>query len=783
MVIKKLDLRLLRFVKKMKGQVISTCFVSMVGIILYTALNSTAINMSNTLNSYYEMNNFPDLFISVVRISRNKLDLIKRMEGVEKVEGRVVTEVQMKVKRREPSVKLRFIGVDREKELSRVTIVSGREIKADREVILLNKFAEDKKLDIGANIRVQINKKEYIFKVVGLAEQPEYVYLMKDEQSILPPQGKFGVVFIGEEFLQNALSYRSQYNEVLVTLKNKKDINGIKDRLEDKLDKYGLKRIVEKENQLSNRAISDEIKGLYGTATVVPMMFLIIAAIIISTIISRMVQKDRMTIGILKSLGYSDYEVLLHYIKYAVLIGGFGAVLGSLGGLYLSNVMTKMYAGLFNLPFLITKIYYRYIFGGLIISIIITVIAGIAGAKRTLKIMPSDSMKPEVPRGGKRIFLERAEKIWKNIKFSWKIVIRNIFRNRKRFITVVLGVSITYMVTIFPYYQMNIFSQIFNEHYGKFQTADYNINFTGPLKKSVILDLKNTLKIDDIEGKIEYPFELKNGWKSKNISILGLKSKTQFYNFKNLRGESVDLPEDGILLTENLARKLDLTVGDHLLIKNFIPHRDDLEVEVADIIKQNLGINGYMNIHYMEKHLVDKGMVTGALIHSKDIDRSKIENGKNIASVESTEDLINTSKEFLQITMGSVFLMVIFAGIMGFGIIYNATIISISERTIEFSTLEILGFSKMKIFKIILKETILMAVFGILIGIPLGIKTVELLADALQSDLYTLDPHLPVKVHIITTTTTIFFIALSQLFIIKKINNLDLLEVLKSRDF
>ncbi len=768
--------------KKMKGQVISTCFVSMVGIILYTALNSTAINMSNTLNSYYEVNNFPDLFISVVRISKNKLDLIKKMEGVEEVEGRVMTEVQMKVKKGEPSVELRFLGVDEEKKLSRLTIVSGREIKADREVILLNKFAEDKKLEIGDNIRVQINKKEYIFKVVGLAEQPEYVYLMKDEQSILPPQGKFGVVFIREEFLQNALAYRSQYNEILVTLKDKKEIKGIKDRLEDKLDKYGLKRIVERKNQLSNRAISDEIKGLYDTATVVPMMFLIIAAVIISTIISRMVQNDRMTIGILKSLGYSDYEVLFHYIKYAVFIGGAGALLGSIGGLYLSNLMTEMYAGLFNLPFLIMKIYYRYILGGLVISIIITVIAGMAGAKKTLKIMPSESMKPEVPRGGKRIFLERIEKIWKNIKFSWKIVIRNIFRNRKRFITVVLGVSITYMVTIFPYYQISIFSQIFDEHYGKFQTADYNINFTDPLEKSAILDLKNTLKIDSIEGKIEYPFELKNGWKSKNIPIVGLKPKTEFYNFKNLRGESIELPGDGILLTENLARKLDLMRGDYVLIKNFIPGRDDLEVEVRDIIKQKLGINGYMNIHYMEKYLVDKDMVTGALIHSKNIDRSKIENGKNIASVESTEDLINTSKEFLQITMGSAFIMVIFAGIMGFGIIYNATIISISERIIEFSTLEILGFSKMKIFKLILKETILMAVFGILMGIPLGIKTVKLLAHALQSDLYTLDPNLPVKIHLITTTTTIFFIALSQLFMIKKINNLDLLEVLKSRD-
>jgi len=769
--------------KKMKGQVISTSFVSMVGIILYTALNSTAINMSDTLNSYYEMNNFPDLFISVVKISKNKLDLIERIEGVDTVEGRIVTEVQMNVKKGEPSVKLRFIGVNKEKKLSKLTIVSGREIKVDREVILLNKFAEDKKLDIGDNIRVQINKKEYIFKVVGLAEQPEYVYLMKDEQSILPPKGKFGVVFAKEEFLQNALSYRSQYNEILVSLKNKKDIKSIKDKLDDKLDRYGLKRIIERKNQLSNRAISDEINGLYNSATFLPVMFLIIAAIIISTIISRMVQNDRRTIGILKSLGYSDYKVLLHYIKYAVFIGGIGALLGSVGGLYLSTIMTKMYANFFNLPFLIVKIYYRYFFLGLIISTIITVIAGIVGAKKTLKIMPSESMKPETPRIGKRIFLERIEKIWKNIKFSWKIVIRNIFRNKKRFITVVLGVSITYMVTIFPYYQMDIFSQIFNDQYGKFQTADYNINFINPLNKNVILDLKNTLKIDNIEGKIEYPFELKNGWKSKNVSILGLKPKTEFYNFKNLGGKSIDLPEDGILISENLARKLDLMVGDYVLIKNFIPDRDDLEVEIIDIIKQNLGINGYMNIHYMENYLVDKNMVTGALIHSKNIDRSKIENGKNIASIESTQDLINTSKEFLKITMISVFIMVIFAGIMGFGIIYNATIISISERVLEFSTLEILGFSKVRIFKIIIKETILMTIFGILIGIPLGIKTVELLANAMQSDLYILDPHLSIKIHMITIATTIFFIALSQLFIIKKINNLDLLEVLKSRDF
>ncbi|WP_141228373.1 ABC transporter permease [Anaeromicrobium sediminis] len=778
---KKLDLRLFRFMKEMKGQVIATCCVILVGIILYTALNSTAINLSNTLNEYYEETNFPHMFVDIVKIPENKIKDLEKINGIDKIEGRIIKEVPLKVERNEKNANIRLVTIDENKSLNKVYLTEGRFIEAEREVIVLDKFAKDRNIKLGDDLKVQLGGKGYTLKVSGIAYSPEYIYLMENEQSLLPPEGKFGVVFCKEDFLQNSIGYNNQYNSLLIKIKDEKDMDIIKDILEDKLDKFGLKRITERKNQLSHKMVSDEIKQLKKTSNTVPVIFLGISALIISVIIGRMVAQDRMTIGILKSMGFSNYDVLIHYTKYAFIIGAVASIIGSVAGLMLAGALTNMYTAYFNLPLLTSNVYYRYIVLGFFLTSGVTIGAGLMGARKAIKILPSEAMRPEAPKVGKRILLERVTLFWSKLSFSWKVVVRNIFRNKKRFLTVTMGVAITYMVTLFPFYQLSLFNSMFVDHYGGFQRMDYNINFTEPLNKRAIVDLNNIIEADIIEGKIEYPFEIENGWKSKVVNIIGVKYNTKFYNFETLEQVKTHLPRDGIVLSENLASYLNVSIGDKVLVKNFIPYKDDVEIEVRQIIKQGLGINAYMDISEMERILVDKNMVTGAYVKTDVPIKEEIEDGKKVNSVESIQDLIDTTKKFMKLTLSSVGTLVVFAGILGFGIIYNATIMNISERTREFSTLQILGFTKTDIFKMILKETIIMTILGITIGIPLGIKMVEGVVASFNTELYTMNPYVSGKIHLITMGTTIIFIVISLIFTLKKINKLDLMEALKTR--
>jgi putative ABC transport system permease protein len=765
----------------MKGQVIATSCVILVGIVLYTMLHSTAINLRNTLNEYYEETNFPHMFVELVKIPENKIKDLEKINGIDKVEGRIIEEVPLKVEKDEKNANIRLVTIDENKTLNKIYLTEGRFIEDEKEVIVLDKFAKDRNMKVGHEIKVQLGGKAYTLKVSGIAYSPEYIYLMENEQSLLPPEGNFGVVFCKDDFLQSSVGYNNQYNSLLIKIKDEKDINIIEDILEDKLDKFGLKRIIKRKNQLSHKIISDEIKQLKKTSNSVPVIFLGISALIISVIIGRMVAQDRMTIGILKSMGFSNYHVLIHYTKYSFIIGAVASLIGSVLGLMLAGAMTRVYTTYFNLPLLTSNVYYRYIILAFLLTSGITIGAGLVGARKAIKILPSEAMRPETPKVGKRILLEKITLFWSKLSFSWKVVVRNIFRNKKRFLTVTMGVAITYMVTLFPFYQWSLFNTMFIDYYGGFQRMDYNINFTEPLNKRAIVDLNNLIESDATEGKIEYAFEIENGWKSKVVNVIGVKYDTQFYNFQTKNNVKIHLPRNGIILSENLASYLNISIGDKVLVKNFIPNKDDVEVEVREIIKQGLGINAYMDMDEMERILVDKNMVTGAYVKTKIPIDEEVEDGKKVNSVESTEELIDTTKKFMKLTLSSVGILVVFAGILGFGIIYNSTIMNISERTREFSTLQILGFTKRDIFKIILKETIIMTILGIIIGIPLSIKMVEAVVASFNTELYTMNPYVSGETHLIAIGTTIIFIVISLTFTLKKINKLDLMEALKTR--
>ncbi len=568
---------------------------------------------------------------------------------------------------------------------------------------------------------------------------------------------------------------------MIVKVEFEDQIEKTKDMLEKELDRYGVKRLIERENQLSNRMIHEEIEGLKKASNSVPVLFLGIAAIILAIMISRMVKNDRTSIGVMKALGYNNLQVVMHYTKFSIFIGVVGAVIGTALGTILAGFMTQMYLQFFNIPMLRVNFYYKYMIISVVLSAIFCMIAGLLGGKRILEIHPAESMRPEAPKAGKRILLERIKFIWIKISFTWKIVIRNIFRSKRRFLFITIGIALTFGMVFFTFHLQSVSLGVFEVHYGEFQKMDYGINFNQPLNKRVVTDIKNIIDTEEIEPKIEFPFEIVSGWKSKVVNIVGVKKDTEFYSFVTLEGKNIILPDKGIVLSENLGKYLNLGIGDKVTIKSFIPNRDDITVEVKNIIDQKLGINAYMDIKYMSNKLLDDEMITGVYINSQDDVKGKLDDFKNISTVQSTQDLIDAYKEFMNLTLFSIGTLLIFSGILGFAIVYNATIMSISERTLEFSSLRVMGFSRKEIFNIIVRENIIMTIMGIIIGIPLGRAMTKSMESVYSNDLYTFLMPIEVSSYIYSTLATIVFVVLALLSTLRKIYKLDFMEALKSR--
>lgn len=779
---KKLDLRLFRLIKNSKGQFFAITLLIIAGLTVYTSLSMAAVNLSDTINFYYEETNFAHIFAQVVKIPETALDRVRNINGLQSVEGRIVNDVPLKVNDDEEKVSVRVVSVPDNSNINTLYLKEGKRIENEsKDVLIVEQFAKARNIKVGDVITPQMGGRIFILNVKGIVASPEHIYLMENEQSLLPLPDKFGVIYISEELAQQSFGFKDSYNEIVVRIEDKENAESIKDKIEEELDLYGVKRIYTYEEQLSNRMVSEEINGLEKVSGTIPVVFLGVAAIIIAAMLSRMVRNDRTTIGVLKAMGYNNKNIILHYTKYSVIIGFIGSLLGILLGTIISGYLAEMYTMFFNIPMLKFKFYYGYTFSGIMLTIVFCIGAGIWGARRVMNIYPAESMRPQAPKSGGRVFLDRLGVLWKRFSFSWKMVLRNIFRSKKRIIFITLGIALTYAITLFPLVAMSGFGEIFEEHYGEFQKMDYNINFNKPMNPNVINDVKHIIEVDWIEPKIEYPFTLMNGTKEKVINIIGVPKDTQFYSFVNVDGEKIKVPKNGIILTEGLANYLEVQKGDKIKIKTFIPNKEDKYIEVKDIIEQSLGINGYMSLEEMRVELTGKEMITGVYLNSRDNVNEKLEKARNIQSIQSLEDMRNIFEQFLELTMSSIGVMVIFAGILGFAIVYNSTVMSISERSLEFSSLRVMGFSKKEIYKMVTKENGIMTAFGVILGIPIGRLMIRGFESVFTTDIYSFKVEPSFTNYLLTTIAVVIFVALAQLATKRKINRLDFIEALKTR--
>ncbi len=779
---KKLDLRLLRLIRHSKGQFIAITVLVIVGLTIYTSLSTAIVNMEDTLNYYYDETNFADIFVQFSKIPESALDKVKKINGVKEVEGRIVFDIQMKTENSDEKVKTRIISISDNSIINKLHIVDGGMIEdKNKDAIVIEQFANARSIKTNDIINPYIEGRIFNLRVSGITASPEYVYLMEDEQSLLPIPDKFGVIFVSQEFARQNFGYKDSYNELIITIRDKEQTDKIKAQVEKELKQYGIKRIYTREEQLSNRMISEEIKGVKQVSSTVPLIFLGVATVIIAAMISRMIRNERMSIGVLKALGYRNTNILFHYTKLSIMIGLVGSIFGITLGTILSGNIAKLYTTYFNIPMLKFKFYYGYIFSAILLSIIFCILSGIWGARKVLKILPADSMRPEPPKQGGRVFLDRVDILWKRLSFSWKMVLRNILRNKKRFLFIVIGIAMTYAVTCIPFILNAAMAHIFDGHYSDFQKMDYNINFSSPLSINTVNEIKQIIDVEKIEPKVEYPFELVYGNSKIVANIIGVYSDTEFYGFKNINEQSIVLPREGIVLSEGLAKFIGVKKGDRVKIKTFIPNRDDIYVEVKDVIKQSLGINGYMNIDTMSSELLEKNLITGVYVDSTDDVKGKLEYIKNISSIQSLEDMRAIFEQFMGLMIVSIGIILIFGGILGFAIVYNSTIMNIAERRLEFSSLRVMGFSKNEIFGIVTKENAVMTVFGIFLGMPLGKSMIFSLETMFSTEIYTIEMIPTLSDYAVAAVLTMAFVVIAQLATYKKINSLDFIEALKNR--
>ncbi len=787
-----LNRKLARDIWRARGQVAAVTAVILCGIGDFVMTLSAYRNLQLTRDTYYREYRFADFWIPLERAPKSAVYKIAALPGVTRARGRIVHEVNLDIAGDDDPKIGRLISMPDKPQpvLNDLCLLKGRYFSGDAldEVILSDRFAQANRLKIGDRIRATINNRKETLRIVGTACTPEYVYMIRNTAEFLPNDKGFGVLFVKETFAEMILDMRDACNEIIGTVDSPERIAPLFDRARDVLKPYGVLATIKQYDQISNRFISDEITNLGVAARINPSIFLGVAALILMLMLARLVKRERTEIGVLKAYGYSDFAITLHYLKFALLVAVTGWAGGLVLGEWLGRWVIRMYQQFYQFPLL------RHRFHGdvLAISLAISLVSGVVGASvavvRVLRIAPAEAMRPESPRLGGPILLERIGWFWRRVGFSWKMILRNIARYKIRAGVTVLGVALATAILLIGRFIVDSMDRMMEHQFRDVQRQDLRVSFERERGKAALGDLRRLDHVRRVEPLFEYPFELSFGWRKKELLVTGVPPGAQLFRLLDTEGRAIDVAEEGLLLSERTSTELGLRAGDRVRLKPMIGKvQRERWVSVRPPVRQYFGAGAYMHPDALSRLMGEDLVANAALLR---IDRGaeravnrRLKEIPGVATVEIKEEAIQRFRKTLAESMDIMnTMLLIFAGVIAFAIIYNATAITLTERARELTSLRVLGFSLGEVGRIVFRENWLLSCFGVAFGIPLGLWICRLLVKAFDTDLYRLPFHIRGRTYVFAVASIAGFVILAHWSARRRLAKLDMVEVLKSRE-
>lgn len=536
---------------------------------------------------------------------------------------------------------------------------------------------------------------------------------------------------------------------------------------------------------------SQSIKNI---GAVFPVVFFVVATLISLTSMTRMVEEQRTQIGTLKALGYNKFQIISKYVIYAALATVIGGIVGMCVGFqFIPRIIIKMYQMMYQLynPVIKFNFYYGAIGLGLISFCIIG--ATIYVALKELVNTPAALMRPKAPKIGKRVFLERIHFIWKRLSFSKKVTVRNIFRYKKRFLMTIIGIFGCTSLILAGFGLKDSIKSILPAQFENVFNYDMQITLKNGIseeqKNSYIEDLKSTGKIQKVVSTYMMSSTVKHNENEEDAIIIVLEDENKLEGLINIKDaktkEKVNLKENEICITDKASKLLDIKKGD--IVKLIDANDNEIDVKVSDIVENYAYHYVYMSKQTYE-NLYEKTFNTNVL-YTKNIDLTDEET--DILSKDIIDDnevsgvsVISTSIKRMSEMMNSlnyvVIILIVSAGLLALVVLYNLQNVNISERIRELATLKVLGFYDKEVYSYVTRETVLLTMIGIALGLIGGYFLNEFILSTCEINILRFNKIIKPISFIYSILITVGFSIIVNIATYFSLKKIDMIESLKS---
>ena len=790
---------------------LSLICMAFLGVGFYVGIQSSSPDMLKTLDNFYDENNVYDIsVISNVGLTEDDLLKLSKIKNVELAINIQEKDSYLEIEENNYVVKL----IEYNSQMNNVYIKEGRLPKNNNEVSVDNALLENNNLKLGDNITIDGKKYSIVGNVISplyfSAERPNsnlgsgkvdyYIYVYNGSLDLEAYSNIYITVKGAKKHLTNSDSYKKLINNV------KKDIDLIKDKQQDirydelysdiieTSEMYGISideskfikpkwYIYDRLDNTSYKELINASDNLKKIGNIFPIIFFAISVLVSLISMMRMIEEDRVENGTLKSLGYNSFHITLKYVIYSLLATTIGSSVGAIFGSYMiPNVIWNIYKKIFFIPKFIYLLKSDYNALGLWICILCICGTSIIVCIKNLREVPANLMRPKAPKSGKKILLERINFIWKKLKFSDKITIRNIFRYKSRVITTILGIAGCTALILAGFGLKDSIKDVidfqFNNiiKYDKMLMTNESINQID-IEKELLNDdkVENYTNVNTQNIKVLFNDEQHEVTMitpddfnsiSKSISLIDLKTNNIIDN----------IGDNSCIISEKTAKLLDIDVGDKIsLLDN---DNNKYDIKVSYIIKNYINQYLYINKNTYN-NLFNNYKINSILIslkeedkNSKEFDKKYISNGYALTIVD-IDDIKSSMSDMLSSIDSIVAILIIAAASLAFVVLYNLSNINISERKREIATLKVLGFYPSEVDKYINRETVLLTILGIGIGLLFGSYLSHFIISTCEPDYIMFDRHVYTLSYFYSLFITVIFTIIVTIvthFNLKKIN-------------
>jgi putative ABC transport system permease protein len=789
-----LDRKLLRDLRQMWSQALTIALVVASGIAGFVTSLSAVDSLALARERFYAEGRFADLFAGVKRAPRALEASLREVPGVADLQTTVEAAVRVTIPGLADPIIGQLIGLDRKHppRMNLVIVSAGQGLAALGDAAagdgslpaLVNEgFAQARGLKPGDAVDAIVNGKQRRLRIVGTALSPEYIFAGLWG---MPDMRGFGVFWLDREALAAAYDMQGAFNRVAVKLAPGASAEDAMAGLARQLARYGGRDVHGREDQVSHQMLDNEIKEQRVLGTVLPAIFLGVAAFLLNVVVTRLVGTQREQIAALKALGYANASIAAHYLKLVLFIVVVGLAMGLAVGDRLGSALTGLYAEFFHFPHFEHRLAAPLLGVSAAIAVGTAVAGTLSAILATVRLPPAEAMRPPAPGRYRRTLLETLGV--QAIGPALRMTARNMERRPLRTVLAVGGVAAAVAITILGNYFRDAMEAIIDTQFTLSLRGDLTV-WTAEPGDAVLarLELARLPGVIGVETTRFVPVDMSFGHRHERVLVRGFAPRPELYRVVDVDNRQIPLEGRGLLLTDRLAAKLGVRPGDRIWAEVLEGEPRRVAFDVGGTVRDMMGLNAYIDRNALNLALGDGDLGGGHVL--------AIERGREAQVLVATQALPRVAGAFSKATMVRNMqeisarnvrimstILTVFASIIAVGVVYNNARIVLAERGWELASLRVLGFTRAEVSAMLLGEMAITIALALPLGMLLGWALIHAISELLKSDQFFFPVVIRARTYAWAAVAVLAAGVASALIVRRRIDRLDLVAVLKTRE-